>query len=212
MPVPAVPPSAPTLPLKPVASPSTAALATSPPSAASSSGRTARSARFISADAAAARFDLTADGKLPELQLADRQAAAAADAPPKRSQPWLLIGLLAFSVGSSVLMLLLDTSVSTESKASRAAAREVIERFYAGQSPRLEPYQTKLRLALQAETRGNRAEERRLYQEVLALLRSEGTSKFKGLTGMASSGVDPPDGPPNDRHLERLISTMLSDE
>lgn len=174
--------------------------------------RSARSARFIAADAAAARFDLTADGKLPELQLADRQQAAAAESTAPRGQPWLMIGLLVFSVGSSVLMLMVDTSASLETKSTRMAARQAIESFYTGTPPKLEPYQTKLRLALQAETRGDRATERRLYQQVLALLRSEGTSKFRGLTGMASSSVDPPDGPANDRHLERLISTMLSDE
>lgn len=156
---------------------------------------------------------MTADGKLPELVLSDRDAAAAPEATAPRGQPWLLIGLLVFSVASSVLMLLFDPSAATDSKTSREAAREGIRLYYTGQPPRLEAYQTRLRLALQAGQRGDRVEERRLYQEVLVLLRSEGTSKFRGLTGMASSDVDPPEGgPPNDRHLERLISTMLSDE
>jgi len=193
----------------PVSSTAASAPAVSPPTTAS---RTSRSARFISADTAAARFDLTADGKLPELVLSDRDQAAVAEAPPQRTQPWLLIGLLVFSVASSVVMLLFDSTASTDSKTSRMAAREAIRLYYTGQPPRLEPYQTRLRLALQAGQRDDRAAERRLYQEVLALLRSEGTSKFRGLTGMASSSIDPPDGPPHDRHLERLISILLSDE
>jgi len=208
---PAVAPTAPPIAKVPrtAASPSGGS-APAPPAA--TPARTSQAARFIAADTAAARFDLTADGKLPELVLSDREQAAAPEASTPRSQPWLLIGLLVFSVASSVLMLLFDPSAPSGAKTSRAAAREAIQLYYTGQPPRLEPYQTQLRLALQAGQRGDRAEERRLYQEVLALLRSEGTSKFRGLTGMASSGVDPPVGPPHDRHLERLISILLSDE
>lgn len=174
--------------------------------------RTAKSAKFIAAETTATKFDLTADGKLPELVLADKDRAAATDAPAARTPPWFLIGMLGFSVISSVLMLVVDTAPVATSLTSHAAAREAIQLYYVGQPPRLEPYQARLRLALQAGGRGDRAEERRLYQEVLALLRSEGTSKFRGLTGMASNALDPPDGPPHDRHLERLISILLSDE
>lgn len=174
--------------------------------------RAARSAKFISADSQATRFDLTADGKLPELILSDAEKTAATEPQAPRGQPWFLIILMTFSILSSVLMLLVDTSSTAGSKSDQAAAREAIRSYYTGQPPNLEPYHRQLRLALQAGQRGDRAEERRLYQEVLTLLRSEGTSKFRGLTGMATSGVDPPSGPPNDRHLERLISILLSDE
>ena len=93
---------------------------------------------------------------------------------------------------------------------SRTAARAALQQDYTGTYPPFSPYQQKIRLGIQAHEKGDRAEEKRLFREVLDILHAESKNKSTGVTGMIDV-PDPPAGNPSDRHLEGLISTLLSD-
>lgn len=196
-PLPGVPlPSGP-LPIPPPANP--------PP-------RTVHTARFIAADPTALKVSLGADGKLPELLLTDvEKAREEAVAKPKSSPPWLMLVVFGFSISISMAMLFVDSDMNVHyERGSHASARAALQANYVGVVPPLAPYQTKIRLALQAYQKGDRDEEKRLYREVLDILKSESKNKSTGVTGMIDS-PDPPAGNPSDRHLEALISILLTD-
>jgi len=158
------------------------------------------------------KVHLGADGKLPELVLQDAdQALEAAVARPQTSPPWLLLVVFGFSVTVSLAMLFIDSGNSPQvERRSRASARAALQQNYAGTYPPFTPYQQKIRLALQAHQKGDRSEEKRLFREVLDILHAESKNRSTGVTGMIDA-PDPPAGNPSDRHLEGLISTLLSD-
>jgi len=124
------------------------------------------------------------------------------------SSPWLLIGVLFSSFVICIAMLFLDVGPDKSGEETKAKVRGKIEKHYIGEAPQLEEYQLLLRRALQANTRGDYRTERRLYRRVLDMLHAEDKNNDKGLTGMRE---DLNNTPPNDRHLEQLLSRLLSD-
>ncbi|MFO0901741.1 MAG: hypothetical protein U0939_02005 [Pirellulales bacterium] len=174
--------------------------------------RTSQTARFIAADPNAMRVPLGADGKLPSLLLEDvEQAVEEEAAKPKNSPPWLLLTVFGVSIAMSLALLFVDSEGGGGGeRRSAVATRSQLQQHYAGVVPPLAPYQQKVRLALQAHEKGDREEEKRLYREVLDILHSESKNKSTGVTGMIDA-PDPPIGNPSDRHLEGLISTLLSE-
>ncbi len=63
----------------------------------------------------------------------------------------------------------------------------------------LAPYQVELREAQQAYSRGQPNVAQAHYRKVLDMLRAEGGSRFRGLTG----------APARDKNLEELLSRLL---
>ena len=171
--------------------------------------RQVQAAKFISGDTSATRIDLGADGKLPELKLDTVTDKDDPDEKVQASNPWILIGLLGFSVLASVVMLFFEPGSSSANSTTKTEARRYIENFYLAKDKPEEPYQRRLRDALLAHNRGDAAEEKRLYREVLDMMRSESVRNTnKGLTG-TKYGDPPPIGNANDQHLESLFSTLL---
>lgn len=200
----------PSLPVRPTPLPPAAPPLSSPPP--QPPPRASQIARFIAADPTALRVHLGANGKLPELVLQDAdQALEEAVAHPKTSPPWLLLLVFGFSVTVSLAMLFVESGGSSQvERRSRTAARAALQQNYSGTYPPFAPYQQKIRLALQAHQKGDRVEEKRLFHEVLDILHAESKNRSTGVTGMIDA-PDPPAGNPSDRHLEGLISTLLSD-
>lgn len=173
--------------------------------------RQTQAAKFIAADVTATKMDLGADGRLPVLQLEELDEE---DGPqePQASNPWLLIGVLGFSIAASVAMLFVDVGSGGGERPSKEQARRDIYLYYLPDKGRLEtgsvqlkPYQQRLRDALLAYNRGDLAEERRCYRDVLDMLHAEGKSENFGITGTARG-----DSPPTDSHLEKLVSLLVT--
>ena len=82
-----------------------------------------------------------------------------------------------------------------------AVIRQKIEFYYKDQEGALEPYQTMLRDAQQARSRGDRPTEQQNYRKVLELLHAERDprERFRGLTGT----------PKSDQDLEKLLASLL---
>ena len=188
---------APTVPAKP------------PAKTAAAPQRQVQAAKFISGDATATRIDLGADGKLPELKLDAAKEMDDEAEKSKTSNPWIVIGLLGFSVLASVVMLFFEPGASKTQSTTKAEARAFIQSYYLSKDSRDEPYQQRLRKALLAHNQGNAEEERQLYRDVLDMLHSESVQRTnKGLTG-TKAGDPPPVGNANDQHLESLLSALL---
>ena len=126
-----------------------------------------------------------ADGKLPALVLHDvDQALEAAVAHPKTSPPWLLLVVFGFSVTMSLAMLFIDSGNSTQvERRSRTAARAALQQNYTGTYPPLAPYQQKIRRRCKLTKQGDRAEEKRLFREVLDILHAESKNRSTGVDG-----------------------------
>lgn len=156
--------------------------------------------KFKPADPATAIVTLAADGKLPELTLAEAvKGQKAATASEKKSRPFALTLILGFSLLSSVFLSLADLSPSDSSLDARQQARAQIARFYQEDKAVLEPYQLLLRDAQRAHSRGDHAAERASYREVLRLLRAE--NRPVSLTNNREG----------DRQLEAAIAQVLSE-
>jgi hypothetical protein len=161
-------------------------------------------ARFVTAEAAQSTLNLAENGKLPELHLEEATKAKSQQS-GVTVNPLVLLGLVCFSVVSSVLLVLYTPEQETASHSSRQAeARRIIEMEYFADldspAPR-EPYQILLRAAQRAYARGDRQTERRLLHRVLDLLRAE-RSGFEGITG----------SPTRDETLSQQITIILSDD
>ncbi len=177
------------------------------PKASSTKRRTNR-AVFKTSDTAKSQVHLGADGRLPELQLEEGIITERASEEKKQTNPMLLLAVLGFSVGMSVLMLLYEGSSEATADQSKVQARRIISESYMNGNP-LEPYQILLREALQANAQGKYDLERRRYRNVLDMLHSEGRSKMEGLTGLAEPAANN-SGAANDRELERQLSILLA--
>jgi len=163
-------------------------------------------ARFIATEAAQSGLKLAEDGKLPGLRLKEPGQAEPKQAGSGGVHPLLLFSALAFSIVATVILVFLPTEsdAPVSSNRKQQARREIEENYIAGmdKNATLEPYQICLREALQARSRHDSREERRLYRRVLDMLRAERSGKFdKGLTG----------SPTKDETLEKLVTTLLSD-
>lgn len=161
--------------------------------------------RFITAEPSSCRLPLTAEGKLPELKLGETDGQAADSPPrPRGVHPLVLFGLLAASLGASVLLILVPTDATPPTRLEQQReARRIIETEYfreldEGVPPR--PYQLLLREAKLAHSRGDLRRERDLYRRVLDLLRAYPKPE-KGITGSRQ----------RDEHLERQLIILLSE-
>jgi hypothetical protein len=165
--------------------------------------REARPARFIAGENAETRVELGHDGQLPVLRLDEAKGVEVDLKNARDSNPWLLVAALFFSFGMSAVLLFVDMTGAPTEQTTKKSARSDIEFYYlAGVQPK--PYQELLRKALQAYNQGYYATERLRYKDVLDLLHAENKDPYSGLTGQVSLGQ-----PPNDRHLEELLSTLV---
>ncbi|HUY90525.1 MAG TPA: hypothetical protein VMV10_17440 [Pirellulales bacterium] len=156
--------------------------------------------KFKPADPTTAIVTLAADGKLPELTLAEAMnRTKAAPASEKKSRPFALTLILGISLVSSVFLSLADLSPSDSGLDARQQARTQIARFYQEAGAALEPYQLLLRDAQRAHSRGDHAAERARYREVLRLLRAE--NRPVSLTNNREG----------DQQLEEAIALVLSE-
>jgi hypothetical protein len=203
-----VPPSIAANSSKPVSTGPLGSATNKPPKAPSTKRRMNR-AVFKTADTAKSQVHLGADGRLPELHLEEGLITERPTEEKKQTNPMLLMAVLGFSVGMSVLMLLYEGSSEVTANQSKVQAREIISERYMQGNP-LEPYQILLREALQANAQGKYDLERRRYREVLDMLHSEGRSKMEGLTGLAEPAANRPEAK-NDSELERQLSILIAD-
>jgi len=138
------------------------------------------------------------------LVLTEGKSNAAIDADGQKSNPLLLVGVLCFSLLASLSMLLLDTTAYYAEPDSKIDARARIEADYVKGKPLREPYQHELAAALQSHHKGDYAQERTHYKQVLKMLREENKNAYTGVTGRVSAP-----SPPNDEHLDSLLRTLL---
>lgn len=159
-------------------------------------------ARFIAAASQDSTVQLTAEGKLPELSLAEATAKKQRTSESNTSP--LVLGLvLTMSTLASLLLLVVDFSGNTVSSTTADEARQKIEQFYVSPSGTLLPYQELLRESQRAHGRKDYQAEREYYQRVRDLLRSEALKdNYAGLTGTRSG----------DEELMRLLGVLLSTE
>jgi hypothetical protein len=226
------PPAGVATPTTPVPSPSThwlepldmasaAAVATSPPVTPPAPGRLAapqpaapaiaapapappaNTARFKTAASAAPTIAATADGKLPELQLADAAGAGASGESGEKAIPlWLACMAVVGSTVVSVFLLVGEAPGQKSVESRHSDARQQLTTYYGNDASALRPFQVLLREAQQAHSRGDRATERQRYRQVLALLRTERRSKYENVTGT----------PGGDEQLAECLSILLGDE
>jgi len=200
----AAPPQAPPV-ASPVANPGAAA-APAPPvavPAAPQSGR--KTARFITPEAADSTLKLAEDGKLPDLALREGQRKDRARTESTTVNPLVLFIVLTASVVLSVFLVMMDfTPVDQRLARDQARARLAIEQEFLASAGAEQPerYQVLLREALLEHSRGNFAEERRLYRRVLRLLRAELPDEQQGITGSKY----------NDAELEKWLTILLRSE
>jgi hypothetical protein len=114
--------------------------------------------------------------------------------------PIVLVGVICMSVALSILGVLWEAPGSGAANDKAAARQRIQDEYFSGYANEpLEPHQEYLREAQRAASRGDRDGERRLYHQVLDLLRAERDRFDKGLTGSRD----------RDKKLEELISVML---
>ncbi|HJN08449.1 MAG TPA: hypothetical protein QF564_07135 [Pirellulaceae bacterium] len=166
--------------------------------------REARPARFIAADASETRVELGHDGQLPVLQLEEATRIDVDQENARTSNPWLLVAALAVSFGMSAVLLFVETDGAPAERTTKKSARRDVEMYYSRPVPQPQRYRQLLREALQAYNKEDYATERRRYKQVLDLLHAENNDRYSGLTGQVSASE-----PPNDRHLEELLSTLV---
>ena len=171
---------------------------------ASPSARAARPAKFIADESTDSAIELGQDGQLPMLVLAEGESTEATDADGQKSNPLILVGVLCFSLLASLSMLLFDTTAYYAEPDSEKEARAQIEAHYVKGNPLREPYQDILAAALQDYHKGDYAQERVHYKQVLKMLHEENKNAFTGLTGRVSAPL-----PPSDEHLDSLLRTLL---
>jgi predicted lipid-binding transport protein (Tim44 family) len=172
--------------------------ALSAPLAASAAG-SSKVARFVATEKTAAPSAVQPNGQLPDLALAER-VARKPEQSSSSGNPALLVVALCLSFGMSLLLLVADLSPRAgESRRKLDARQEIQEKFIRNAHNPRDTWQALLRRAQQAYARGDRAEEARLYREVLKLLHSEHVDRFTGVTG----------SPASDRELRRLIGEIL---
>lgn len=194
----------------PAQSPAAQSPAAESRSAATRTPRRPTRAKLITPDSAETRVQLDADGELPHLHLRDDPKKPKEDESAGGSNPLLLIGVVCASITMSVILLFVEPNSARDESQSKTEAREQIRLYYWGapslQGP-LAAYQKKLREAIQAHHRADYNAEVARYREVLRMLHDESIQDATGLTGVKQHGA-----PPNDRHLEELLATLLRDD
>ena len=145
-------------------------------------------------------MQLPADGQLPTLHLSETSTADKGAVKGRGMHPLALAGLVALSFCASVGLLMLDSDGRGGVVRQGDYLRNQIAGYYTDKAEPLEPYQADLREAQQAYSRGDLKTEQAYYRRVLDLLRAEGRSRFRGLTGT----------PDSDRKLEKLLADLLA--
>lgn len=163
-------------------------------------------ARLILTETAEPKWTLAPDGSLPSLHLEERTDEERGKEKKRSSNPLLLILVLCGSVVTSLILLFVDTSPTTQgSPEEKAEARKIlVAEYYAHLNPNapLAEYQRLLREAHWAHSRGDYKREKELYRRVLLLLYAErGRSTYTGLTGSRT----------RDQQLEELLRILLKD-
>lgn len=141
------------------------------------------------------------DGKLPTLSLEADAELAKKGTKEQGPSSVVVLATLAVSVTLSLAVLLVDFESGPTPTSAAAAARQDVQRFYGDEHAQIQPYQKLLREAQRAHTRGDISKERRCYRQVMELLRSEGRSVRKTLTGSAG----------DDAQLEQMLNVLLRD-
>ncbi len=162
-----------------------------------------RVARLITTDKSATQLEPAADGKLPELRLADSHQPESESDSQQGVHPLVLLALLSASVVASIAMLFVEPGTNvTNSELKRRARREIEADYFANlNSPGPEePYQFMLREAQRAFAQGNYQKEQEQYRRVLKLLRAE-RGRFESVTGSRN----------RDKRLEELLILLLGD-
>ena len=160
-------------------------------------------ARFIAAASQDSTVQLTADGKLPELSLAEATAKKAKPAESNTSPLVLGLALVASTV-MSILLLVADFGGGSATTETADQAREALQAYYVredGAEGPLLPYQQLLKDASLAHSLRKFDEEQERYRQVLSLLRSEAKNEYSGLTGTKSS----------DKELQKLLGIVLDE-
>jgi len=191
------PPQAP-----PVASPGAAAVPAPPVAVPAPPQPSRKTARFITPEAADSTLKLAEDGKLPDLALREGQRKDKPRTDSTAVNPLVLFIVLTASVVMSVFLVMMDfTPVDQRLARQQARARATIEEQFLAPAGEEQPerYQVLLREALLEHSRGNFAEERRLYRRVLRLLRAELPDEQQGVTGSRY----------RDAELEELLTVLV---
>jgi len=147
---------------------------------------------------------LGADGTLPSLHLDEPSKKPTPDESQNRTNPALLMGVLAVSLALTLMLLLADTSPQVDTT-TKDYAREQIETHYLSRKAPFEPYEELLRKALQAHAQGKLELERDYYRRVLDMLNAEDKNRYRGLTGVPDATE-----PPNDRHLQETLTRLIA--
>jgi len=158
-------------------------------------------ARFIAAASQDSTVQLTADGKLPELSLAEATAKKKQTSESNASP--LVLGLAL--VGSTLLSLVLlvwDFNGGVANTTTTDEARTAIQEFYIHQEGPLLPYQVLLKDASLAHSLGKFDDEVQCYRRVRDMLYSESKNKYAGVTGTKTS----------DKELMDLLGVLLDKE
>jgi hypothetical protein len=182
-----------------------------PRKAAEKKGR--QTARFITDGPGEALVRLGEDGQLPELSLTESGAEGKTTSRPRESNPYLLLGVLFFSLLMTGAMLFMEGEDSYLPPQNQAAARQELTEYLGTDTESPAPYQLALRRSRQAWARGDRSGEKEELRRVLRMLRSEAKErlqKFSGLTGRLDYDYDDT-SKRSDRRLEELIAILLSD-
>ena len=161
-------------------------------------------ARFITAEAAQSTIQPNADGKLPGLQLDERQAADGNKNKGATVRPMTLVAVLAASVIMSVTLAFMGSTPEDPAARQRKehSRQEIRDTFFTNINKPLAPYQIYLRQADQAHASGDYQTERKLYLKVLNMLRGVPDKVGHGVTGSTE----------RDKELEDDITDILSDQ
>ena len=167
-----------------------------------------QTAKFLESPTVPNTVCLGADGKLPELALESSDDAPSGEATSASSNPWIFYSVLAFSLLSSVGMLLIDVEGHHDALSqNREAARQELANYYGSANGPTEPYQRLLREALVEQSQGNTEAARRRYRQVMQMLNSVDfiESPNNGLTGRQTGR-----GPSSDATLRKLLETVIA--
>ena len=158
-------------------------------------------AKFVTNAEGESRVQLGEDGQLPELSLDEELTGGQAEQKTRRSNSLMLSLLLAASVASTVLLLVVEGPGNRAIGNDRRAERQELKRMLDDSQPKKDQAEAGWRLlvrdALTSAARSDRSGEQQAYDRLLKLLNAEdlGTT---GLTGDVS----------RDKQLRKSIATL----
>lgn len=143
-------------------------------------------ARIVKTESVAPQ--LSKDGKLPTLQLADDEEETKVET---KTNPVLLTAVICGSLFFSTLLLVFFRGGDGEKKAKMLEeSRQIVQTFYEVRPDQeLKPYQRELRRAQLAHSRQDYGIAIGAYESVMSRLNSEEHNEFSGVTGTAQSDL-----------------------